>query len=363
MSACRKSAIYRTGYIAAIAVGLVALPIAIAQATGTTIAETGSTLIYPLFRAWIDAYAKVDPAVHMTAGATGSGAGIAQAIAKQVQIGTSDAYMSDNEAMANPQILNIPIAISAQTVQVNLPELRGRELKLSGPVLAGIYSGAIREWNANPIAELNPGVSLPRHAIVPVRRAESSGDTFIFTQFLSFSAEDTHNSWGNTVGYGTTANWPSVSGELTATGNQGMVQTVARTPYAVGYVGGSFQDDAAKAGLITAMLENQDGKFLLPTPATVTAAAAELTPRTPADERLTLVFAPGVNSYPLINYEYAMVAEQQSNQQSAQAIANFLLWCISPQGGSADTLLKPVHFIALPTSIRARSELQITKIH
>jgi phosphate transport system substrate-binding protein len=363
MSACHKSIIHRTAYIAALVAGLIALPIGIAQSAGITVAETGSTLIYPLFKAWIDAYAKVNPGVHMTAGATGSGAGIAQAISKQVQIGTSDAYMSDNEAMANPQILNIPIAISAQTVQVNLPELRGRGIRLSGPVLAGIYSGTIRGWDAAPIAELNPGVSLPHHPIVPVRRAEGSGDTFTFTQFLSFSAPDTHNSWGNTIGYGTTLNWPSVSGVLTASGNQGMVETIARTPYAVGYVGGSFQDDAAKAGLITAMLQNQDGQFLLPTPATIAAAAAELTPRTPADERLTLVFAPGSNSYPLINYEYAMVLAQQQNQQVAQAIGNFLLWCISPQGGSAESLLTHVHFIALPTSIRAHSELQIAKIH
>ena len=363
MSACSKSILHRTGYIAALVIGMTALPIAIAQSSGMTIAETGSTLIYPLFKGWIDAYAKVDPGVHMTAGATGSGAGIAQAIARQVQIGTSDAYMSDNEAMANPQILNIPIAISAQTVQVNLPELRGRGLKLSGPVLAGIYSGSIRTWDAGPIAELNSGVGLPHHAIVPVRRAEGSGDTFIFTQFLSFSGPDTHDSWEHTIGYGTTVNWPSVSGMLTASGNQGMVQTIAKTPYAVGYVGGSFQDDAAKAGLIAAMLQNQEGQFLLPTPATIAAAAAELTPRTPADERLTLVFAPGSNSYPLINYEYAIVSQQQQNQQTAQAISNFLLWCISQQGGSADSFLKPMHFIALPTSIRARSELQIAKIH
>jgi phosphate transport system substrate-binding protein len=299
----------------------------------------------------------------MTARATGSGTGIAQAVAGQVQIGTSDAYMSDNEAMANPKILNIAIAISAQTVQANLPELRGRELRLSGAVLAKIYSGSIREWDAAPIAELNPGVSLPHHAIVPVRRTEGSGDTFIFTQFLSFSTPDTHDSWGNTIGFGTTVSWPSVSGELTASGNEGMVQTIAGTPYAVGYVGGSFQDEAAKANLITAMLENQDGKFLLPTPETIAAAAAELTPRTPADERLTLVFAPGSNSYPLINYEYAMVSEQQPNQKLALAISNFLLWCTSPQSGSADGFLRPMHFIALPTSIRARSELQIAKIH
>jgi phosphate transport system substrate-binding protein len=363
MSASRKSVVRRTGLVISLLASLVAASVAGGQPGGATIAETGSTLIYPLFKAWVDAYAKVEPGLHMTAGATGSGAGIAQAVAGQVQIGTSDAYMTDNEAMAHPQILNIPIAISAQVVEANIPELRGRQLKLSGPVLAAMYSGKIREWDAGPIAELNPGVNLPQHAIVPVRRAEGSGDTFIFTQFLSFSAPDAHDSWENTIGYGTTVNWPSVSGVLTATGNEGMVQTIARTPYAVGYVGGSFQDEAMKDGLITAMLENQDGQFLLPTPATITAAAAELTPRTPADERLTLVFAPGSNSYPLINYEYAMVTQNQPNEQSAQAVSNFLLWCISPQGGSAGSFLSPVHFIALPTSIRARSELQISKIH
>jgi phosphate transport system substrate-binding protein len=353
----RTEVIRKTAFVGVLVAAISVL--AVRPSIGTTVTETGSTLIYPLFVSWIDAYGKVDASLQMKASATGSGAGIEQAIAKKVQIGTSDAYFSDNEAMANPHILNIPIAISAQTVQVNLPELRDRGLKLSGPVLADIYSGKIHDWDAAPIAEMNQGVSLPHHAIIPVRRADGSGDTFIFTQFLTFSTPK----WENSIGYGTTVNWPAVASVQTASGNQGMLDTIAKTPYSVGYVGGSFADQAAKAGLITAMLQNQEGKFLLPSRSTVIAAAAELTPRTPPDERLTLVFAPGANSYPLINYEYAIVSEQQSDAQSAQAISNFLLWCISPQGGSAESFLSPVHFIALPTSIRARSEEQIAKIH
>ena len=245
---------------------------------------------------------RVDPNLQIKAAATGSGAGIAQAIARQVQIGTSDAYMSDNQAMANPHILNIPLAISAQTVDANLPDLGGKPLKLSGPVLAGIYSGKIREWDAGPIAQLNPGVRLPHNSIVPIRRADGSGDTFIFTQFLTFStaAEDSigYGSWGDKIGYGTTVSWPAVSGVLTVSSNGQMVQTLARTPYSVGYVGGSFEAEAGKAGLITAMLQNQDGRFLLPNAETIATAAAALTPRTPPDERLTLVFAPGSDSLP-----------------------------------------------------------------
>jgi phosphate transport system substrate-binding protein len=333
-----------------------------------TLSETGSTLILPLFKSWVAAYAKFEPDLQMTVGATGSEAGIAQAIAKQVQIGTSDAYMSDTEAMANPNILNIPLAISAQTVVANLPELQGATLKLSGPVLAGIYAGTIREWDAPPIAAINQGVPLPHQAIVPVRRADGSGDTFVFTQFLTFSTPDQQHlssrdvNWEGKIGYGTTVAWPAVSGGLTASGNQGMVQTIAGTRYAVGYLGASFKADADKAGLATAMLQNQSGKFVLPTPATVTAAAAVLSPRTPPDQRLTLVFAPGADSYPLINYEYAVVSTKQPNPQVASAISNFLLWCIEPQGGSARSFLDPVHFIGLPTPIRALSELQIAKI-
>jgi len=355
----------RAGRFPALAVGVALVSSVALQLAALTISVTGSTLIYPLFRQWVAAYAKVDPSLQITLGATGSGTGIAEAIAKQVQIGTSDAYMTDNQEMAHPHILNIPLAISAQTVDANLPELRGATLKLSGPVLAGIYTGKIREWDAQQIAAINRGVSLPHHAIVPVHRAEGSGDTFIFTQFLSFTTSSltgSTSSWGDTIGYGTTVPWPSVPGALTATGNEGMLQTIARTPYAVGYLGGSFEDQANKAGLITSMLQNQDGNFLLPTEATVTAAADSLTPRTPPDERLTLVYAPGANSYPLINYEYALVADKQANPQVASAISSFLLWCISPQGGSSASFLDSVHFIALPTSIRARSEIQIAKI-
>jgi phosphate transport system substrate-binding protein len=367
MSTRLVSIAHRLGRVIAFTAGGVILPLALAHAT-LTISETGSTLILPLFKSWVAAYTKIEPQLQLTVDGTGSAAGITEAIAKHAQIGTSDAYMSDNDAMANPGVLNIPLAISAHTVVANLPELRGATLKLSGPVLALIYSGKVTQWDAAPIAAINQGVPLPHHAIVPVRRADGSGNTFVFTQFLSFSTPDQlhlssrYFDWEGKIGYGTTVSWPAVSGELTAAGNEEMVQTLTRTPYSVGYIGTSFKDDADKGGLVTAMLENQDGKFVLPTPATVSAAAAVLTPRTPPDQRLTLVFAPGANSYPLINYEYAVVSTKQTNPQVASAISNFLLWCIAPQGGNAQTFLEPVHFIGLPPAIRALSELQIAKI-
>ena len=104
--------------------------------------ETGSTLVYPLFNVWASEYAKTHPDVTVKTGATGSGAGIDQAVSGAVQIGTSNSYMSDADVRHHPQILNIPMAISAQTINYNLPGLNGANLKLDGPTLAGIYTGA-----------------------------------------------------------------------------------------------------------------------------------------------------------------------------------------------------------------------------
>jgi phosphate transport system substrate-binding protein len=339
-----------------------ALPLA-AKAEPTTLTETGSTLIYPLFQAWQAAYNAIDPNVKLLLAATGSGKGNDAAIAGAADIGTSDAYLDDHVAQIHPEILDIPLVISAQSVDVNLPDLLGGPLRLSGPVLAGIYAGRIRDWDAREIAALNPDVKLPHHAIVPVHRSDASGDSFVFTQFLCFSTP----SWDNGPGYGTTIEWPSVQGDRTATGNDDMVRTIAATPYAVGYVGGSFADAAQKAGLAVAVLRNEDGQFVLPTIETIAAAADRLTPRTPPDERLTLAFAPGPRSYPLINYEYAVVHAGVEGRAQAGATASalraFLLWCIDPQGGSASRLLSPLHFIALPPGIHALSETQIDRIH
>ncbi len=130
MNARRTSVVRATGRAAALTAGMALLTFA-AHSASLTVSETGSTLILPLFKAWVTGYAKVDPDLNMTLGATGSAAGIDQAIANQVQIGTSDAYMSDNEAMAHPHILNIPLAISAQTVVANLPELSRQPLPRS----------------------------------------------------------------------------------------------------------------------------------------------------------------------------------------------------------------------------------------
>ena len=340
---------------AALILALAALP---TYAAGITLDESGSTLLLPLFQAWITGYKSVKPEVVITAAGTGSTAGTKAAIAGSVRIGASDAYLSDEVAAQHPQILDIPLAISAQTINYNLSGLNQAHIKIDGPTLAAIYTGAITEWDDPAIKAMNPGAALPHHTIIPVRRADGSGDTFIFTQFLDFSTQ----SWENNPGYGTDITWPAVAAEKTAVGNDGVVKTLAETADAIGYVGISYTDQIAKAGLGTAMVKNQAGRFLLPTPDTIADAAAQLDPRTPPYQRISLIFAPGDTSYPLINYEYAVVSKAQPDAATAHALRSFLRWAISATGGNSAKYLAPVGFIPLPDFIRGLSQAQIAEI-
>lgn len=338
--------------------GLVLPLTGVQAAQRVTLLETGSTLLYPLFNLWVPDYTAANPHIRITTQGTGSGTGIAQAISGVAQIGASDAYMSDAQIKQNPDILNIPLAISAQTVNYNIPGLNKIHLKLNGPVLAGIYNGQIRYWNDARIQKLNPRVKLPHDRIIPIHRTDGSGDTFIFSQYLSFSTP----SWNQKVGYGTTISWPAVRGGLGAIGNPGMVQASQQSPYSIAYIGVSFHAEIAKAGLGTALLENHAGRFLLPNVRTVAAAANQLVGKTPVNERISLVFAPGANSYPIINYEYAIVNKRQPGPEMAKAVRDFLLWTVSRHYGNAPKYLNKVNFIPLPMRISKLSTKQIMEI-
>ncbi len=328
-----------------------------AMAADIALTESGSTLLQPLFQIWVADYTKTHPGVTISVAGTGSEAGIRQAVSGSAEIGASDAYMSDAQVRDAPEIMNIPLAIAAQTIDYNIPGLAVPHLRLDGPTIAGIYGGAVKSWDAPQIAAMNPGVALPHHAIIPVHRADGSGDTFMLTQFLTFSSP----AWENDQGYGTTINWPAVAGGISATGNDGMVKAIQQTPYSIGYVGISFTDAMAAAELGAAALKNNDGNFVLPSKDDIAAGAAALGPRTPPDERLTLAFAPGAASYPLVSYEYAIVSKRQHDPETAAALRRFLLWCIEPSEDKA-AILDRVHFIPLPPHTWELSQAQIRTI-
>jgi len=319
-----------------------------------SLSETGSTLLYPLFNLWVPDYKTAFPQVTITTAGTGSGTGISSAAGGTADIGASDAYLSSSDTSQYPTLMNIPLAISAQMVNYNLPGVTGN-LKLNGTVLAKMYEGQITMWNDPAIKALNPGVSLPAVKVVPLHRSDSSGDTFLFTTYLS----DQDSAWSSSVGYDTSVAWPSVASELAFKGNSGMVTGCQSNPGCVAYIGISYKSktDAAKLG--EAELANGSGGYELPTSASIAAAAASFT-SIPANGAISLINSKASGAYPIINYEYAIVDSKQPSADKAQDVKALLYWAIT--AGNSSKYLSQVNFQPLPSIAVTASEALIAKI-
>ncbi|HUI04767.1 MAG TPA: phosphate ABC transporter substrate-binding protein PstS [Acidimicrobiales bacterium] len=319
--------------------------------------ETGSSLLYPLFNLWTAQIQKEWPSVALTTASTGSGTGISSAAAGTVNIGASDAYLSPAQVQQYPDLLNIPLAISGQEITYNVPGVTGH-LKLDGPTVADIYNGKITKWNDAKIASLNPGVTLPNIPIVTVHRSDSSGDTFLFSSFLTASDPS-----GWTLPPGTTVSWPNVAGAVAAQGNGGMVQACQKSTGCIAYIGVSYLNQVTAAGLGYAALKNKKGNFELPTQASIGAGAAQFATSTPTSGAVSMIYGSASDGYPIINYEYAIVPSKQPSATAAQAVKAVLAWSIDANGGNAPTYLDQVSFVALPSPVVTISTKLIAKVH
>ena len=325
--------------------------------SAVSLQETGSSLLYPLFNLWVAQTEKEWPNVTITTAATGSGTGVSQAAAGTVAIGASDAYLSPAQVAKTPGLLNVPLAISGQQVNYNLPGVTGH-VKLDASVLAQIYQGTITNWDDPAIAALNNGLTLPNLKIVPIHRSDSSGDTFLFTSFLS----DADSAWSKSIGFGTTVAFPPVPGAVAAQGNGGMVTACAANPGCVAYIGVSYLQEAIGKGLGYAALENKSGNFELPTEDAIAAGAAAFATSTPANGAVSMIYGSNPNGYPIVNYEYAIVQSSQPNTLTAQAVKAFLAWAIDPNNGNAPSFLDQVNFVALPSTVTQISVDLLAKI-
>ncbi len=197
---------------------------------------------------------------------------------------------------------------------------------------------------------------LPGIRVVPVHRSDKSGDTFLFTSYLS-----THDAvWNHDIGYGTNVAWPTVPGARTARGNSQMVSVCRATPGCVAYVGIAYLSTATAGGLGYARLANTLGQHILPTQASIDAAVQSFVSETPANETISMINGPASGSYPIVNYEYAVVSTKQPDAAKARDIKAFLHWAIT--GGNAAQFLGQVQFQPLPKPIVSLSDAQIAKI-
>ncbi len=339
---------------------------AVLAASSATISETGSSLLAPQAQTWAAAYQRANPGVTVSTKSTSSGTGISAASAGTADIGASDAYLSSGDVVQSPTLLNIALTVSAQTVIYNLPGLsQASHVSLDGQVLAEIYNGTITMWDDSRITSLylNKGLNLPHLPIVPLHRSGSSGDTFLFTSYLS--TQDT--GWDSKIGYGTTAVWPSVPGTAGTAAAAGeahstdMLNACVATPGCIGYNGISYLSGALTGHLGYASLKNNAGAYTLPTAPAIQAAVASFVPLTPPNETISMIDGPASTGYPVVNYEYAVVKAVQPDAAKASALQGFLRWVITT--GNSTSYLKNLGFQPLSGPLVTLGEQQIEEIH
>ena len=333
-------------------------------ATSSPISEAGSSLLYPLFELWAANFTQTFSNVKVNTAAGGSGAGLSGVEGNTINIGASDPFMTTAQSSAYPGILNIPVAVSSQAVNYNLPSIpQTTHLNFTGNVLAGIYNGTITTWNNAAIQALNPSVTLPSNTIVPLHRSDSSGDTNLFTTYLT----DTSPDWAKNFGAGNTVAWASVPSAQAESGNSGMLTACDQTAYSIAYIGVSYQAQATKDNLGSGALKNLAGAFVQLTATTVSAAVNAQYAATPPNEKISLIYGPGSNSYPIVNFEYALVQQTQSSAALAQDIQALLWYATLPQYGQQAYFLNgpttgSLGFLPLPNSIAQLSWAQINSI-
>ena len=303
----------------------------------TLINGAGSSFDNPAFMMWKDAYAKHEKDVQINYQSVGSGAGIQQLLKQTVDFGASDAPMTDEAMKGAPgKILHIPIVAGAVAITYNVPG--SPKLKFDDATLAGIYLGEITKWNDSKIAALNSGVTLPDAPIAVVHRSDGSGTTFIFTDYLSTVSKE----WATKVGKNTSVNWPTGVG---AKGSDGVAGQVKQIPGAIGYVELAY---AEQNKMPVAELKNAAGKFVAPSPESVSKAMSTAT--IPDDFRFSMVNAPGEGSYPIAGASWVLLYEKQADAKKGKILVNFLKWCVTEGQKTSPQL----NYAPLPDGIEER---------
>lgn len=325
-----------------VAAGAIALAAAapVQSRPRTTIVGAGGTFPYPIYSAWFSDFAKVRPDVAISYQSIGSGGGIRQLTDQFVFFGASDAPMTEEELLAAPaRIVHIPTVVGAVVPVYNVPGVQ-RELKFSGPLLADIFLGRITNWNDPAIARLNDGVALPPIEISPVFRADSSGTSFIWSDFLSKVSPE----WRRLVGANRLSTLPvglSVKG-----GSEGVSATVRQTRGAIGYVELTY---ATQNGLSTGLVQNGEGEFVRASIASMSAAAAAAVVGMPRDLRVSITNAPGKGVYPIASFTWLLLYESPGDRRRSRMMVDFITWALDDGQKRAPDL----GYAPLPPSIVA----------
>jgi phosphate transport system substrate-binding protein len=326
-----------------------------------TINGAGATFPFPLIDTWRVEYQSVNPSISINYQSIGSGGGVRQFTERTVDFGASDAPLTQEELQAlSSTPVHIPETIGSVVAAYNLPGI-DKGLKLTGPVLADIFAGKITRWDDARISELNPDLSLPAADIIVVHRSDGSGTTFIWTSYLSQVSPE----WNQTIGAGKSVQWTVGLG---ASGNEGVSNTVLSTPNSIGYVELTY---ALTTDMDYASLMNRAGNFVEPTLESTQAAAqaaiimngsstgtnstsgsaVSLPGGDQSWTHVSLLDAPGADSYPIASFSYLLLYKELStnidSMEKARALAQFINWAIT----DGQQFASPLHYVPLPESV------------
>jgi len=312
----------------------------------------GATFPYPMYSKWFDEYHKKNANLQINYQSIGSGGGIKQITEGTVDFGASDGPMNDDQLKAFQDkhgfgILHFPTVLGAAVPSYNIPGVDAA-LNFTPDALAGIFLGKITKWNDPVIAGANKGVNLPANDIVVVHRADGSGTTYIWTDYLSGVSDE----WKTKVGKGTSVNWPVGLG---GKGNEGVTGSIKNTPNSIGYVELIY---AETNKIPYGNVKNAAGVFVKASLAAVSAAAAGKAKEMPDDFRVSIVNAPGKAAYPISSFTWLLIPEKFSDATKRDAIKGFLKWALADGQGYAENL----SYAKLPKEVVAKELKAISKI-
>ncbi len=308
----------------------------------------GATFPKPIYDKWVSEYGKLNPNVRIDYQSQGSGAGIKGIQAQTVDFGASDAPMSDADQKAAPgEILHIPTVLGAVVITYNLAGV-SQPLQFSPETLADIFLGKIKRWDDAKIKADNEGVQLPAEDIRIVYRADASGTSAVFTEYLSAVSPE----WKEKVGADKSPKWPVGQG---GKGNEGVMGQIKQQPNTIGYTELTY---ALTSKLPVARIKNSAGKYVEPSLDAITAAAAESVSKMPPDLRASIVNAAGETTYPISSYTYILAYKDQKDAVKGKALVEFLWWALH-DGEKFATDLK---YAPLPDEIVKRAEEKINSI-
>lgn len=327
------------------AVAAVALAAFGVSSFASDITGAGATFPYPVYAKWAEAYKK-ETGIGLNYQSIGSSGGIRQIKAKTVTFGATDAPMSGAD-LDKDGMIQFPAIIGGTVPVLNLDGFKPGELRVTGPVLADIFLGNIAKWNDPKLASLNPGKSLPDLAITVVHRADGSGTTFNFTDYLSAVSKE----WADKVGKNASVKWPAAS-SVGGKGNEGVAANVNRVKGSIGYVEYAY---VKKNNMTFMQMQNADGKYVAPDDLTFAAAAANADWFSVPGMGISMVNAKGAAAWPISTASFILMYKQPADKAASNEALKFFDWAFK----NGKKMAEELDYVALPDALTAQIRARV----